>query len=314
MKSKLSYPKLTVIVAVVISVAGFFEGCMKERTETATKGRSHIVCDESVYPLFSAEKDTFEDLYPDAKLSLDTARSREAIVQFFNVDSTKVIATSRRFNDEELAVAKRTNLEYREYKAAINAIAVIAHPSNKATQIRMSQLDSVLRGITQNWKAVGGESHPIAVCLPDQNSGAFETVAIDVLHGEKYASPAAVTRTSAEMLTWVSKHPNGLGFVSANWLTDNPDSVKVLELDNPTAPDSLGIKGQFFSPHPAYVYQKFYPLTVDVYMYTKADIYSPGAGFIAFVISAPGQKIVQKHGLVPATMPVRLVQLNQKGS
>jgi phosphate transport system substrate-binding protein len=36
------------------------------------------------------------------------------------------------------------------------------------------------------------------------------------------------------------------------------------------------------------------------------------AGFLAFVASAPGQKILLNAGLVPATMPVRLVQITQE--
>ena len=37
------------------------------------------------------------------------------------------------------------------------------------------------------------------------------------------------------------------------------------------------------------------------------------AGFAAFVASAPGQKLIVNAGIVPATMPVRGVQLRQEG-
>lgn len=292
----------------------FLSGCLKEPTETATKGRVHVVVDESVAPLFSREKEKFEELYPNAKLSLDTARSREAIVQFFNIDSTKVIAVSRALNDEEVTVAKRTNLTYHEFKVAINAIAVIVNPKNPVEQMRTTQLDSVLRGLATNWGLFGGPRTPVAVCLPDQNAGAFEIVATKVLHGQRYASPTNIAKSSPDMLHYVGLHANALGFVSVNWLGGTGDSVKVLNLCDPDVPDSLGVKGEYFSPHQAYVYQNFYTLTSYVYMYSKADIYSPGAGFITFVTSGPGQKIVQNNGLVPATMPIRLVQLNRKES
>ena len=60
------------------------------------------------------------------------------------------------------------------------------------------------------------------------------------------------------------------------------------------------------------IYQQYYPLTRDIYIYTRADNYGVAAGFSAFITSAPGQKIVMSSGLVPATMPVRLVQTTSK--
>jgi phosphate transport system substrate-binding protein len=36
------------------------------------------------------------------------------------------------------------------------------------------------------------------------------------------------------------------------------------------------------------------------------------SGFIAFVAGEKGQRVVLKAGLVPATMPVRIVEVNNK--
>ena len=289
---------------------------MDERKETTTKGSVHVVVDESVVPLFVQEKDTFESLYPDAKVNLDTAQAREAIVKFFNVDSTKVIVSARPLNDEERAVAKRANLTFGEYKVAINAIAVITNIENKVTQLRTTQLDSVLRGLTTTWNLLGWgkEKMPIAVCLPDQNSAVFEVLAVKVLHGQKFSSPSNLAHSTPEMFRYVMDHPNAIGFASVNWMKYYTDKVNLMELSDPAAPDSLEIKGQYFTPHQAYIYQKFYPLTAEVYLYSKADIYNVGAGFVAFSTSASGQKIVLNSGLVPATMPVRLVEVTKQGS
>ena len=115
------------------------------------------------------------------------------------------------------------------------------------------------------------------------------------------------------MVDFVSSHPDAIGMLGLNWLPDNKDKVKVLELADPDAPDSLGTRGKYFRPHQAYVFQGTYPLTRQIYFYSRADVYSVGIGFVSFVTSAPGQKIVLNSGLVPATMPVRLVQLTSEG-
>jgi phosphate transport system substrate-binding protein len=276
----------------------------------------NIAVDETVAPLFVQEKDTFESLYPQAKVLLDTLQAREAMVRFFNVETTKVIVSGRPMNEEERAVAKRANMTFGEYKVAINAVAVVTNLQNKITQLRTTQLDSVLRGLLTTWNLLGSgkERLPIAICLPNQNSATFEVLNVKVSHGEKFAPPSHIAATSPEVFRYVMEHSNAIGFASANWLKYYKEKVNVLELCDPAAPDSLEIKGQYFSPHQAYIYQKYYPLSADVYIYSKADIYNVGAGFTSFVTSAPGQKIVLNSGLVPATMPVRLVEINQKGS
>jgi hypothetical protein len=47
-------------------------------------------------------------------------------------------------------------------------------------------------------------------------------------------------------------------------------------------------------------------------MYSRDVNPDVSVGFISFVSSAPGQKIVLNNGLVPVTMPVRLVQLTSE--
>jgi phosphate transport system substrate-binding protein len=60
------------------------------------------------------------------------------------------------------------------------------------------------------------------------------------------------------------------------------------------------------------VYLGYYPITTPVYIYSREVERDLGDGFIAFVTSVAGQKVVQAGGLVPATMPVRLVQLTSR--
>ncbi len=55
--------------------------------------------------------------------------------------------------------------------------------------------------------------------------------------------------------------------------------------------------------------RKLYPLYREVYIISKEAYTGLGTGFTAFVASERGQRIVLKLGLVPATMPVRLVEL-----
>lgn len=289
-------------------------GCTEERKETPTKGHVTIVTAESVAPMMKSEKSEFEELYPEAHVELVVAATREAVARFFN-DSIKVIVTSRPFNTEELAVAKKANIELGEYKIAVDGIAIIVHPSNPVKGLRTTQMDSIFRGVITGWKDVAGPKFggTIELCLPSRNSGTTEIVSQKILKGKEFGRSVMVTDSTPAMIRYIAQHQYAIGMTGLNWLPDSEKSVSVVELADPNAPDSLGTRGKFFRPYQAYVYQHYYPLTRDIFIYSRTDPYSVGNGFVAFVTSAPGQKIVLNSGLVPATMPVRLVELTNKG-
>lgn len=288
-------------------------GCMKERRESATKGMVHILVDEEIAPLIQREEEKFEELYTQATIESRTFQARDAIAQFFNVESLRVLAVSRALNEEEKAVMARENLKFTEHKIGIDAVAIIANALNPVTRLRLSQLDSVFRGEITEWKELGWrEGGAISLSVADQNSASFEIVSRKVLKGKDFGPVSKLAKNNQEMIGYVAGRREALGMVSICGLKEADDSLNVIELDYPDAPDSLNIRGQFFKPFQAYVYQGFYPLTKDVYIYTRSDNYSVGAGFLTFMTSAPGQKIVLSMGLVPATMPVRLVEITNK--
>src|SRR5713101_9421847 len=132
------------LVTTLISIL-IIPGCQGERRETPTKGHVTVVVSEDVSPVIKKEKEKFEELYPDAHVELQVATAREAIARFFN-DSITVIVSSRALNAEERAVQKRYNIALGEFKIAYDGIAVIVNKGNALTQLRTSQLDSILSG------------------------------------------------------------------------------------------------------------------------------------------------------------------------
>jgi phosphate transport system substrate-binding protein len=108
----------------------------------------------------------------------------------------------------------------------------------------------------------------------------------------------------------VAAEKNCIGVVGVNWISDSDDttrlsflkSVKVLEI-------AMTKDDDFYKPYQAYIAQKYYPLWREVYIISKEAYTGLGTGLTAFIASERGQRIVLKFGLVPATMPVRLVEL-----
>jgi phosphate transport system substrate-binding protein len=119
--------------------------------------------------------------------------------------------------------------------------------------------------------------------------------------------------TNDEVLNYVEKNINAIGVISVNWISENTDStsnnflsrVRVLGLTSEFDPEGL----DYYRPYPAYIADGSYPFTRKIYMITRETFSGLGSGFISFVTHEKGQRIILKAGLVPATMPVRLVQM-----
>ena len=65
----------------------------------------------------------------------------------------------------------------------------------------------------------------------------------------------------------------------------------------------------YFKPYAGYIFTKEYPLSREIWLINKAKKSGLNTGFVLFMKGDKGQLIVQKSALVPASAPVRLIQL-----
>jgi phosphate transport system substrate-binding protein len=122
--------------------------------------------------------------------------------------------------------------------------------------------------------------------------------------------------SSPAVIDYVEKHPNALGIISVNWISDSDDSITHNFLGRVNVvgitPEEFSEGDEFFTPHPAYVANKSYPFIREVYAVSRETFSGLGSGFINFVTHDQGQRIVLKMGMVPANMPIRLVQIRHE--
>ncbi len=67
--------------------------------------------------------------------------------------------------------------------------------------------------------------------------------------------------------------------------------------------------GSYYRPYQGSIYDKSYPFVREIYLISRETFTGLGSGFIQWATAEQGQRIVLKSGLVPATMPIRLVQI-----
>jgi len=285
-------------------------GCSREPGSTViTKGILNAECDEAVYPVVKLEADDFHQQYQDATVILRPVEAREAVADFAQ-DSTEFIVCGRELNTGERNALAAAKVDIQEYKVALTAVAVIVNAENPVTTLRMGELDSIYSGMLDRWP---GTRRSIDAVIGGRNSSANEVFRDVVLKGRDFDRAATPIDSSDQLVAYVRSHRDAIGIVGLNWVKSGEGGVTAVGLGTPGfRPDSTEPFGAFYTPHPAYVYQRYYPITTPIYIYSRKKSQDVGLGFISFVSSPPGQRIFLNNDLVPVTQPVRLVSLTSQ--
>ncbi len=283
-------------------------GCSDYKPASATSGEIRVEADESVFRVIKIIADSFQQTYTQSKIHLRSVEAREAIVNFIN-DSATTIVSARELNEEELDALKKYSIEYRGYKCAFDAVAVIGHKGNPQKELRLSELDSIFSGTTTRW---GKKGRAVAVAVCGVNSSVNEVFKNRILKAKSFTPNAMKFSTSDSVVRFVENNPNAIGIVGIHGIRGREEHLTIFSLGQPgERPDSTQEEGKMYSPHQAYIYKKYYPLWRNVYIYSR-EIGLVASGFIAYVTGIYGQQKFLQEGLVPATQPVRLVETTRK--
>lgn len=156
-----------------------------------------------------------------------------------------------------------------------DAIAAIVHPSNKVSELSLSQLSDIFTGRVNNWKEVGGLNMPIKAYITDNNSATNKVFRKIVLQGKAYN--AKVVRPDAKIVRLVSSQEGAIGQISFAFILGNK-KVK------PVRPD-----GQEASVH-----NNHYPITRPLNIVSMGKPSGEVKEFLDWALSSNGQEIVKK--------------------
>jgi phosphate transport system substrate-binding protein len=287
----------------------------KATNETATRGTTKILSDESFKPLIETEVFTFTHLYTGAKIKVVYKPENDVINDFMN-DSLKVIVTSKKLSEDQIRYLRDTLIIARTTTFAYDALALITNHDNKDSLLKYNTVKDIFLGKVKSWKEVNEKSKlgDIHVIFDNNKSGniryfkdLFEIK--DSLGKNFYA-----VNNNAEVIDYVSRNPDALGIISVNWISDKDDSLTMsfIKKVNVIAVSQQFVNdGSYYRPHQGFIYDKSYPFVREIYLISRETFTGLGSGFINWACAEQGQRIVLKSGLVPATMPIRLVQIKQ---
>ncbi len=283
--------------------------------DTPTSGAIRILVDEAYRPVIASALDVFDTLYPRTDVHAEYTAEGEALAALLR-DSVQVIIIGRSLTEEEI----ERHFKPRGFRPAMtliayDAVAFIVHPENKDTLLTQEQVRQIVTGEKQRWRDLNPRSPlgDIVLVFDHPLSGTVRYVRDTIGSGKSLPPNAFALKGNAEVIDYVAKNKNALGIIGVNWISDTDDKgvqsflkeIKLVDIAPAAAEEGFG-------PYQAYLATGQYPYRRSVYIINAQARTGLGLGIAAFLASDPGQRIIQKDGLLAAQAPIRLIQLKRK--
>jgi len=291
----------------LVALSTIYFGCTdKEKREasTPTSGSLAVFASPAVESVIQSGADQFNRLYQKANVNVYALNSRAIVDSMIN-RRCDIGYFDRSLSEAESLAVVATRKHLYSFLLGSTVATWIVHPENSITLIDSIQALEILTGKMMSWKAFGGSDDSIHVYLPSLGDGAW--VALQDFFGDALNKVNAYYLPSDSLVVArVAEDPTGLGFVGGqayNQAVELRQKVKKLRWRHPMLAD----------PVPANIgslQEGKYPFRIHLYYYTIADQTDLASGFLSFMASNPGQKIIADHGYLPAMVPVRIVNLS----
>jgi phosphate transport system substrate-binding protein len=275
--------------------------------DTPTTGSLKIVADESLRPLVQTEVDTFNGIYTKADITVEYLSEADAIDAFLQ-DSARLAIVSRRLTNEEKKYFADRKITITEVDVALSGIALIINRQNYDSLISVKQLSDIMQGKITSWNQIGSKRRDgIEIVFDNPNSGLIRHLKDSIAKVDKLPSNCFAVKDNRAVVEQVSKNINALGLIGLEWISDKHDTTTI-RFHKQVRVMAVAGDSTHFQPYQAYIALKHYPLLRTITIINNASRTGLNAGFSRFFASEPGQRIVLKAGLVPKTMPLRILQ------
>ncbi|HLP06247.1 MAG TPA: substrate-binding domain-containing protein [Paludibacter sp.] len=283
-------------------------------SDTYTSGVISIAVDESFQPIIQEELDVFEAQFPQAGIVPRYSNEVDA-VNLLLKDSVRLAIVTRPLSEKEENSLKSRQFEPHSYRLALDGIALIVNNSNPDTLITVNDIRRILTGEVTSWNQIYPSSHlgEISMVFDNPNSSTVRYAIDSICHGKPLSSKLNAQENNAEVIEYVSKTRGAIGVIGVNWLGNRKDTtnlsfkndIRVMSVTD----QAVATEENCYKPYQAYLFYGYYPLTRNIFIILNDPRGSLPTGLTSFLTSDKGQRIILKSGLVPATQPVRIVNV-----
>lgn len=295
--------KLIAFATLLVLISTVFVGCKKK--ESVQKTVLSVKGSDTMVNLSQKWAEAYMKKYPNASVQVTGGGSGTGIAALLN-GTMDIANASRELKQKEYEKAKELGITPKEYKVALDGIAVIVHPSNPINELTIDQLRDLFIGKVKNWKELGGKDLPVTLYGRENSSGTYEFFKGRVLgkdergHHRDYATSTQVLQGTAALGEAVARDVKGVGYGGVGYFALR-DDVKILHVkenaDSPAVAPADSGKVNYEA-----IWSGEYPISRYLYCYTNGNTDKKISDFLDFILSKEGQDLVKQMEYIPLPM------------
>ncbi len=168
------------------------------------------------------------------------------------------------------------------YLIAKDALSIYVNQNNPVKDLKLSELKNIFECKVTNWNVLGGKLQKIIPVIRNLNSGTHLYFKDHVLEGSEYCDDAVVIPTTPEIIDFVEKNENAIGYGSIGY-QGNVVRARIEGVE----------------PSEANARNDTYPITRYLHFFTTNVPKGIVKNFIDWVLSPDGQRVVKQSGFIP---------------
>lgn len=282
------------------AVALMFAACGEDKkdgpTDTLTVGEIEISVDETYRPVIEQQLKVFDSSFPDAKITAKYKAESDCFKDLFDGKSRMILVT-RELTPEEKAYCEQNKIVTSSLKLVRDAVAVILPPGATDTVFSVEEIRGIL---------MGTNNKGYTVVFDNQSSSTVRYITDSLLKGEKLGTNVFAAKGNDSVIAYVEKNPKAIGFVGLSYV-GNPNggtgenefitNVKIAGIWNEE-------QKRTYKPYQAYIAQRVYPFSRNLYYINRETWPGLGTGFANFLAGDRGQLIFAHSHLFPLRMNI----------
>jgi len=295
---------MSVAAAALAALAFAAAGCGGGRGAAAAPGARSTIANigsDTLLNLAAAWAEAYDRVDPSVSVEVSGGGSGQGAAALIN-GSCDIANCSRKIEEKEVAeILARRNLEAKEYVVGFDALSIFVHRSNPLEEISVEDLGEMYReggGLTR-WSQLGitipGSKGDEIILVNRQNSSGTYHYFKEAVVGKKneFKLSALHMKGSKDAVELIANTPNAIGYSGMGYATPEVRQVRVSR--------KRGDRG--VAPSAVSALDGTYPIARPMFMYTAGEPEGALRRFIDWILSPPGQEIVELTGYVPRPAP-----------
>jgi phosphate transport system substrate-binding protein len=292
--------QIRVLICAAATVSFLIGGCGRSQDGASGSSRAsstiQVKGSDTMVNLAQAWAEEYKKVAPDVTVEVSGGGSGVGVAAL--IKGTIDLATSSRdLKPSEIEQAKKnTGKAPKDVTVGYDALAIYVHKSNPLNEITSEQITQIYAegGSISKWSQLGvtvpGVSDDTIVRVSRQSSsGTYEFLREHVLMNKDFKNGSRDMNGSKEVVELVASTPTAIGYSGMGYATEGVKMLKV-------APKQ-GEPG--VAPSVEATLNKSYPIARSLHVYTLGEPEGAAKKYLDWLLSEPGQKIVENSGYVP---------------